>query len=100
MSNPTTEADQATNAATEAQSAAGDGLGESPVRKFHIWRVRREDSEGYSSFCDYQSNYGPVTSEHVITSPSVRDWLRGHTLTCIYPPSSPENAIHFPNKHI
>jgi hypothetical protein len=80
---------------TPKVGSSGDSL-DGLVRKYCHWRVRKELPDEYLQFVDYHSNCGPVTAEHVRTSPSVQRWLGEDKLVCIYPPSNPKDAIHYP----
>lgn len=52
---------------------------------FHRWRIRKELPDGMFSCCEYNGRV-PVTAEHVLNAPSVREWLGTDKLDEIYHP--------------
>lgn len=56
-----------------------------PVKK-HQGPIRvSRPGEVVDDVCQYQASHGPVTAEHVRTSPRVREWIAGGRLVSISP---------------
>ena len=63
--------------------ALADGSASAP--RFHRWRIRKELPDRMFTCCEYNGRI-PVTAEHALASPSVREWLGSDKLDEIYHP--------------
>lgn len=68
-----------------------EGLGEKTLTKRHNWRLTKLSEDGLIT-TNYSSNCGPVDVTHVVTAPSVKEWLAGDILVDIAP-SHPRHLI-------